>query len=93
MKKVVLQREYQGQDSWMAYKEQVTIDKDNNLDYRRTEGGNCEFGEWQPFRGEKKALNFIFGNITVTESLINSLKECLSKQIELKDDEFNMECY
>ena len=33
MKKVVLQRDFQGQDSSGAFIEQVTIDENKNLDY------------------------------------------------------------
>lgn len=93
MKKVVLQRDFQGQDSWGAFIEQVTIDEHKNLDYRRTEGGNCEYGEWEEWEGEKGALSFIFGEIKPSKTLIEALKTDLSKAPELKENEFNMECY
>jgi hypothetical protein len=93
MKKVVLQRQFQGQDSWGAFKEQVTIDENNNLDYRMTEGGNCCFGNWEDYQGEEMALRFIFGEINLTSELIIATKNCLQNQKELKDDEFNMDGY
>lgn len=93
MKKVVLQRDFQGQDSWMAYKEQVTIDENNNLDYRRTDGGNCEYGDWREWEGEKEAIKFVFGNLPVTDKLLNEFKKVCQKAPELKDETFNLGCY
>tara|TARA_R110002074_G_scaffold237645_1_gene409602 strand:+ start:789 stop:1070 length:282 start_codon:yes stop_codon:yes gene_type:complete len=93
MKKVVLQRDFQGQDSWGAFIEQVTIDEDKNLDYRCTKGGNCEYGDWQEWKGEEGALSFIFGEIKPSKALIKALKVDLSKAPELKEGECNMDCY
>ncbi len=93
MRKVVLQRDYQGQDSWGSFIEQVTIDENKNLDYRRTEGGNCEYGVWQEWEGEQRALFFIFGKIKPSKELIKAIKTDLSKATELKERELNMDCY
>ena len=91
--KVVMQRDFQGQDSWDAYKEQVAIDEKRNLYYRRSEGGNCEYGDWKKWEGEKAALNFVFGEVPLTDNLIAEFKNCLINAPELKDEEFNMDGY
>lgn len=88
-----MQRDYQGQDGRMAYKEQVAIDENNNLDYRSTYGGNCVYGDWGDWEGEKAALRFIFGDLPISQGLVKKLKSDLKKARELKEDEFNMNCY
>jgi hypothetical protein len=93
MKKVVLQRDFKGQDSWMAYKEQVAIDENNNLDYRRTNGGICGYGDWREWKGEKAAIEFVFGDLPVTDKLLNEFKKVCQKATELKGETFNLGCY
>ena len=88
-----MQREFQGQDSWGAFKEQVAIDEKGNLHYRASEGGNCEYGEWQNWEDEIAALNFVFGELPLSENLISEFKNCLLSAPELKDEEFNMDGY
>ena len=88
MKKVVLQRDVNGQDGWGAFTEQVTIDENKNLDYRCTEDGF-----WEEWKGEEAALHFIFGEIKPSKSLIKALKTDLSKAPELEEGECNMVCY
>ncbi len=93
MKKIIMQGDFQGQDSWGAFKEQVVIDENNNLDYRRTMGGNCEYGKWKEYEGEIAAIKFIFGDFPVSEDTIESFKKDCIKFGGLKDDEFNRDGY
>lgn len=93
MKKVVLQRDVNGQDGWGAFIEQVTIDENKNLDYRSTKGGNCSYGAWEEWKGEEAALYFIFGEIKPSKELIKALKTDLSKAPELEEGECNMVRY
>ena len=92
-KKIVLQRDFQGQDSWGAYKEQVAIDEKDALWYRESEGGNGDYGEWNEWTGEASALEFIFGELEVTPQLVTELKRCFKQAKALEDGEFNMNCY
>ena len=89
MKKVVLQRKFDGQDRYGAYKEQVTIDEKFNLDYRQTEGGNCEYGAWMDFEGEKAAIRFVFGDLPVSDELLIEFKKVCQDARELGEWDFN----
>lgn len=93
MKKVVLQREFYGQDCLGQQKFQVTIDDDYNLNYRETKGGNCEFGDWLDYEGEKRALEFIFGNLPLTKTFINEFKKVCLKADEVNENSSNMDNY
>lgn len=91
--KIVMQRNFHGRDSWGTFKEQVAIDKQGKLFYRQFEEGICEHGDWSEWEGEKSALNFIFGELSLTNTLITEFKNCLLSAPELKDEHYNMKCY
>jgi len=94
MIKTILQRDFQGQDSWGAYLQQVTIDTETKaLNYRLTEGGNCCYGDWEGWQGEQRALEFVFGDLPLSESLINEFKEVCLKARDLSNEECNMDNY
>ena len=93
MTKTILQRSWYGHDGWGSYKERVTINENNELDYSITEGGNCEWGEWTQGQGEKKALDFIFGELPLSETLILEFKKVCQAAPKLEEEEFNMDNY
>jgi hypothetical protein len=68
--KIKLRREWQGQDSWGAFVEEVAINPDDlTLAYRISTGGNCEYGEWKDWQDETDALRFMLGPIKATSGL------------------------
>lgn len=93
MNKIIFQRTFDGQDSWGAFKEIITIDKNGNLDYKKTEGGNREYGEWLEGEGEERALNFLFGDLKLSKSTIEFFKKDCIAHRGLKENETNLDCY
>jgi len=82
--KIKLRRDWQGQDSWGAFIEEVAIDPDTlKLAYRKSTGGNCEYGVYKQWEDEKAALKFILGPIKVNSDLRASLFVALSKLPDL----------
>jgi hypothetical protein len=82
--KIKLRRDFQGQDRWGAFIEEVAIDG-SCLTYRRSTGGNSSYGEEGPWQGEKAALTFIFGPVKVTRELRANLFAALLKLPDLPE--------
>jgi hypothetical protein len=84
--KIKLRREWQGQDSWGAFIEEVAIDPETDeLAYRQSSGGNCNFGTYEAWEDEKAALKFILGPVNVNKDLRAALFVALSKLPDLKE--------
>jgi hypothetical protein len=82
--KIKLRREWQGQDSWGAFIEEVAIDPDTmKLAYRQSSGGNCDYGVYDNWQDEKAALKFMLGPIQVNRDLRAQLFIALSKLPDL----------
>ncbi len=93
MRKIILQRNFTGNDGWNSFKEIVTIDEERNLNYRSTEGGNNKFGRWKKWKDERRALQFIFGDIELSKKTIEAFKDDCMKHRGLDKKEYNMDCY
>lgn len=93
IKKIVLARENTLGGGWGQFKENVAIDENNEIYYRRTDGGNCEAGKWNEWKGEKEALEFIFGDVNISKKLITELKKCFASSKKLSDRDLNMDGY
>jgi hypothetical protein len=92
--KIKLRRDWQGQDSWGAFVEEVAIDPDDlTLKYRQSTGGNCNYGQYKPWEGEARALEFLLGPTVVTPELRAHLFVALSKLPDLKEAEVNYGIY
>jgi hypothetical protein len=84
--KIKLRREWQGQDSWGAFVEEIAIDpKTLKLAYRISTGGNCNYGVYESWQDEKAALEFILGPVQVNGNLRSSLFVALSKLPDLNE--------
>lgn len=84
--KIKLRRDWQGQDSWGAFAEEIAINPDDlTLAYRMSTGGNCNYGKWKDWQDETDALRFMLGPIKVTPGLRAHLFVALSKLPDLKE--------
>jgi hypothetical protein len=86
--KIKLRRDWQGQDSWGAFVEEVGIIENGGvtgLRYRQSTGGNCNYGKYQEWEDEAKALNFLLGPIKVTNTLRKNLIDALSQLPDLNE--------
>ena len=93
MKKLVLQRQFFGQDGWDAFCEQISIDEDHNLYYRISEPGNTVRGEWLDWEGEDKVFEFMFGDLPFSQNLIDEFRKACIKAPEIKEDTINFGFY
>ena len=84
---IKLRRNWQGQDSWGAFLEEVGIGENGHLAYRRSKDGNCEYGTWEPWQSESNALKFMLGPTKVTKTLSTSLVNALKALPTLSDRE------
>ena len=85
MIKIKLRREWQGQDGWGAYLEEVGVGEDGCLRYRRTKSGNCSPGIWKEWQDEDDALKFMLGPIDVKLSVRAALVVALEKLSDLPE--------
>jgi hypothetical protein len=84
--KIKLRRDWQGQDSYGAFAEEVAIDpKTFKLAYRMSTGGNCNYGAWKDWQDEADALRFMLGPIKVTLALRTELFVALSNLPDLRE--------
>lgn len=66
---IKLRRDWQGQDRWGAFLEEVGLDERGDIRYRRSDGGNCDYGNWKEWQPEAAALKFILGPIDVIPTM------------------------
>jgi hypothetical protein len=82
--KIKLRRGFEGQDSWGAYIEEVGIDDQGNLAYRRSDGGNCHWGNYKDWEPESKAIEFLLGPLPNTPLLRNVLVSAIAQLPDLE---------
>jgi hypothetical protein len=87
--RVKLRREWQGQDSWGAFLEEVGLDENGEIRYRKSDGGNCHFGNWEEWQHESAALEFMLGPIDVIPTMRAHVYVALSLLPDLKEVELN----
>ena len=83
--KIKLRRDFQGQDSWGAFVEEVGIDEKGRLTYRRSTGGNCDYGKYEGWQGENRALTLLLGPVRVTKTMKKYLVAALSELPDLEE--------
>ena len=83
---IKLRRGWSGQDGWGAFVEEIAVTPNDGLVYRRSTGGNGDYGQWQGWEPETKAFEFLLGPATVNKTLRGSLVSTIKKLPDLEDD-------
>ena len=87
---IKLRREFQGQDSWGAFLEEVGVDEKGNLRYRQSNGGNCSFGSWpSSWSAEDDAFAFLLGPTNLSDDLKQQIREAIANLPTLSEFDMN----